>query len=50
MNETQLVNGFDCQDTLRHVEFGYIFRERIVLDKPMIESATGLDVISTSQL
>lgn len=41
MNETELVNSFDCQNALGHIEFSDIFRKRIVLDKPVIEGELG---------
>jgi hypothetical protein len=34
MDKAELMNSLDRQDTFGHVEFGNVFRERIVLDQP----------------
>jgi len=37
MDESELVNGLDREDTLGHVELGHVLRESIVLDQPVRE-------------
>lgn len=34
MNEAEIVDSFDGEDTFRHVELSHVLGERVVLDQP----------------
>lgn len=44
MNEAKLMDSFNCENTLRHVETCYIFREGVVFYKHCHEIAAGKEL------